>query len=245
MAGPGELDWTGGGFGGTPTVSVAGGLKASGPASKTVAQGGTLTVTAPMDVASGTTGSPTLIGMAYVPTTLKTNGVTTIGHDVTVHGGTWINNGSLTVDSGAGGPATFDQNAKIVNTGTARIASGGLSVSGSYQQAEGSTEVDSSATLTAPVSVTGGTLAGVGALTGAVQNTGGTLAPGPVSPVGARGTLTVTGTYTQGPGGRLAVDLAGGRRRSTTCWRSAARPTWPVSSSPLHAAGTPRRPAPA
>ena len=104
-----------------------------------------------------------------------------------MHGGVWTNDGTITVAAGAGGKATFDQNARLVNNATAEVADGTLSVTGSYQQAAGSTEVDSGATLSAPVAVTGGTLAGLGTITGAVQNTGGTVAPGPTQPAGVPG----------------------------------------------------------
>ncbi len=50
----------------------------------------------------------------------------------------------------------------------------------------------------------GGVLRGSGQVTGNVTNTSGTVRPG-TSP----GTLTVTGNYTQGPGGTLAIDVEG------------------------------------
>jgi len=56
----------------------------------------------------------------------------------------------------------------------------------------------------APLKLEAGTLRGAGTIAGAVENTGGVVKPGD-SP----GTLTLTGSYVQGVGGRLEIEIAG------------------------------------
>lgn len=78
-----------------------------------------------------------------------------------------------------------------------------------YTQTAGTTTLNSgsSIALTAPgaVALQGGTLRGVGTITGGdVNNTGGTVAPG-TSP----GTLTFAANYTQGASGTLAAEVQG------------------------------------
>src|SRR3954466_3725215 len=70
-------------------------------------------------------------------------------------------------------------------------------------QTAGLTDVKANA-LTGTVSLQGGTLKGTGTLGGPVNNTGGTVAPG-ASP----GLLTISGSYTQGPGGTLQEEITG------------------------------------
>lgn len=54
--------------------------------------------------------------------------------------------------------------------------------------------------------IQGGTLSGDGAVVGNIQNTGGFVNP---FAAGNPATLTDTGSYTQGPGGTLTIDLGG------------------------------------
>ena len=54
------------------------------------------------------------------------------------------------------------------------------------------------------VTLNGGTLAGSGTVDGSVTNNGGTVAPG-----GSPGILTITGSYTQGAGGTLRIEIDG------------------------------------
>lgn len=56
----------------------------------------------------------------------------------------------------------------------------------------------------APVQLKAGTLRGTGTIVGSVENTGGVVKPGD-SP----GTLTLSGSYVQGAGGRLEIEVAG------------------------------------
>jgi hypothetical protein len=73
---------------------------------------------------------------------------------------------------------------------------------GSYSQSSGLTQVDGSLT-TSTFNLIGGTLKGTGDIAATVNNTGGTINPGD-SP----GELTV-GSFSQGSGGTLDVEVAG------------------------------------
>ena len=95
------------------------------------------------------------------------------------------------------------------------LAGGTLSVAGgqtfvfpnTYAQSAGVTEIASGGTLQASPTLTGGVLRGGGQVSGNVTNTSGTVRPG-----SSPGTLTVTGSYTQGAAGVLEIDV--GRQRS-------------------------------
>ncbi|MBI1826016.1 MAG: autotransporter outer membrane beta-barrel domain-containing protein [Planctomycetes bacterium] len=52
--------------------------------------------------------------------------------------------------------------------------------------------------------IAGGALTGTGTLIGPVSNSGGTISPG-----SSAGVLTLSGNYTQGAGGTLAIELGG------------------------------------
>jgi hypothetical protein len=122
--------------------------------------------------------------------TLSNSGlITTSGRGSTVHLQGNLTNADGTIqinDSATFGPGT----ATLSQTGgTTTVTSGAnLDVSGSA----------------GPMSLAGGTLNGMGKVTGSVSNGGGTVAPG-TSP----GTLTITGNYSQGAGGTLDLDVTG------------------------------------
>ena len=86
-----------------------------------------------------------------------------------------------------------------------RAESGSIVFSGGFTQTGGSALMNGG-TLVFPGDVTlaAGTLGGTGTLASNIINTGGTLAPG-----NSPGALTIAGDYTQGPGGRLLVELGG------------------------------------
>ncbi len=117
---------------------------------------------------------------------LEINGASTsvtLTSDATVTGGVKLLNGSFTL---AGGK-------------TLTINSDG------YGQAAGSLVLNSSSQIssTAPVSIFGGTVGGIGSINAAVNNTGGTITPG-LSGSTNEGTLSMT-SYVQGAGGSLNV----------------------------------------
>ena len=92
------------------------------------------------------------------------------------------------------------------NTGTVDLQTGTLSYGGNFTQTAGAT-VLSGGNLTktgSAFALQSGDLRGTGTLTGSVSNTGGTVRPG-LSP----GCLNITGLYTQGAAGTLAIEVGG------------------------------------
>jgi hypothetical protein len=87
-----------------------------------------------------------------------------------------------------------------------KLESGAIELKGGVLHDEGaigdSTSIFNETTL-ASVTLTGGTLAGTGAVEGPLNVTAGSVAPGP------DGKLTVAGNYTQEAGGTLAIGIAG------------------------------------
>jgi fibronectin-binding autotransporter adhesin len=117
------------------------------------------------------------------------------------------NSGSFTLKNGA----TFTTAGPLTTTGTVSIGPAAgvvpasvLAVTGLYLQNNGLTQVDGTLSVTGGVSVTGGTLKGIGTIVGPVSITGGVVAPGD-SP----GMLNITGTYFQGGGGELDIEVGG------------------------------------
>jgi hypothetical protein len=103
------------------------------------------------------------------------------------------------------GPGSTNFNDLDLAGGTLSVASGQTFVfANTYAQRAGVTEIASGGTLQAAPTLTGGVLRGGGQVSGNVTNTSGTVRPG-ASP----GTLSVTGSYAQGPGGVLEVEVDG------------------------------------
>jgi hypothetical protein len=119
------------------------------------------------------------------------------------------NQGTLIVKNGK----TFSPNRNFVNNGTIIIDAASFTmptvsgVSVNYTQAGGTTNLLNDANLianTGAVMINGGTVRGVGALQGNVNNNSGALIPG-TSP----GILTINGNYTQGAAASLDIEVAG------------------------------------
>ena len=106
----------------------------------------------------------------------------------------------------AGGGAT-DVSWVFNNAGTVEALSGTLAFSGGLTQTAGVTRLNGGnlALSSSALALQGGTLTGAGTTTGSANNSGGTVSPGNNGP----GTLTLTGTYTQGAGGTLNIELGG------------------------------------
>ncbi|HMJ97009.1 MAG TPA: hypothetical protein VK486_14225, partial [Thermoleophilaceae bacterium] len=103
------------------------------------------------------------------------------------------------------GTGTTNFNDLDLAGGTLSVASGQTFVfANTYAQSAGVTEIASGGTLQAAPTLTGGVLRGGGQVSGNVANTSGTVRPG-ASP----GALSVTGSYAQGPGGVLEVEVDG------------------------------------
>lgn len=121
--------------------------------------------------------------------------VTLSGNNDKITAPAFINTGSVSIGAG-----------ESVAVQTLNLGSLGIRAATSYSQSAGSTDVKG--TLIAPaVAISGGTLTGTGSVQGAVAVTGGTVIPGEP---GHPGTLTINGSYTQGPGGSLRIDINGG-----------------------------------
>ena len=113
-----------------------------------------------------------------------------------------LSTGSLTRDTSTGAAAIGPT---LNNSGTVSAKTGTLVLGDGLTQASGAvTTVSAGAELDGAVTLNGGSMRGNGTLGGPVVNVAGTVAPG-ASP----GTLTITGDYTQEPGGTLAEDIAG------------------------------------
>lgn len=181
---------------------------------------GTFTVAAA--ASSGTTLDMSSGGMTNAPTgTFQLNGHTNFNG-----GGALSNQGALRVVASANTPSfantgtiVLDQSGTsptlntgtLSNTGTIRTSGASAntsSVNGTVDQTGASAQVivptGTKLSLNSPLLLKAGKLSGGGTLQGSVNNSGGTVSPGD-SP----GTLTVSGNYAQGAGGRLEVEIAG------------------------------------
>lgn len=128
----------------------------------------------------------------------------------TVHSGSFTNAGAILFDQSLSNP-NLNLSGTLTNTGT--IATSGASANtsnagGTIDQTGASAQVaiatGTKLSLANPLLLKAGKLTGGGTLTGSVNNSGGTVAPGE-SP----GTLTLSGNYTQGAGGSLAIEVGG------------------------------------
>jgi uncharacterized repeat protein (TIGR01451 family) len=120
-----------------------------------------------------------------------------------VTGSSIQNNGTFQKSSGSG---TTNVDPAFSNDGTMNAASGTLDFTTSYNQSSGTTTLGpGNITVATTMQLSGGELNGMGTVTGNVQNDA-TVAPGTGL---TTCTITVTGNYTQGSGGKLAIDLSG------------------------------------
>ncbi len=111
-----------------------------------------------------------------------------------------------------GGTTVLDKHADLVLTGGAAssfsdsnvVGRGWLTIADPTTMAGTVTEVGPH-----PIRVTaGGSISGSAQIAGGVQNYGGVVDPGSLDGSADDGTLSVTGNYTQGAGGKLHVDLS-------------------------------------
>ncbi|HEU4737669.1 MAG TPA: hypothetical protein VFS54_01165 [Solirubrobacterales bacterium] len=124
--------------------------------------------------------------------------------------GAFANAGRIVLDQTGGSP-TLNSSGTVTNTGTIETsgASGNTStVNGQIDQTGGAAQVvvpaGTKLQLNNPLLLKAGTLSGGGTINGSVENSGGVVSPG-ASP----GTLSLSGNYTQGGGGRLEVEIGG------------------------------------
>ena len=105
----------------------------------------------------------------------------------------------------SGGTGTSTVGVAFNNTGIVQAMIGTLSFTG-FTQNSGVTMLNggSLASASGPLNFYGGTLQGVGTITGNVANIGGTVSPG-----NSPGILHIAGNYSQGPTGTLNIELGG------------------------------------
>jgi hypothetical protein len=128
------------------------------------------------------------------------------GGTITLSGTNWSNSG--TIQASNGGSLTLQGTGST--SGTLSIGnSSTVTVTGSLTQTAGTLMLASGSSLTTATSLVlqGGILSGLGTITGNVMNTGGNVIVGDSGTT--VGILTITGNYTQGPGGTLSVKIGG------------------------------------
>ncbi|HUJ30169.1 MAG TPA: PEP-CTERM sorting domain-containing protein [Candidatus Acidoferrum sp.] len=157
---------------------------------------------------SANSGTLTNNGQLYIEDTLnnfgqlKNSGTLNIeGGFLTIEpGGSVVNNGSIVVNP------DFGDGGIIIGPGAMLTNAAGSS----FMQIEGSTVVYGTMNTVPEVQLVGGDLLGTGRINGNVSNAGGIVEPG-VQPANVGGlvpgTLTINGSYTQGSGGELAIEL--------------------------------------
>lgn len=205
---PGSLNWNGGALGGvdsthptTLSVTAGGGLFLGGGLTKYL-YGGTLLNAGP----GSWNGAPAL---ACYPNAILTNlpGAT---FDFQTDGVPFIEFGSVALGNGGtlrktGGAGTTTVNLPCINSGLVQAGAGTLSFASTYIQTAGQTLLAGGGFNFSgyPLQLRGGTLAGVGTVTGSVSNSA------IVSPGFSPGLLTISGNYTETPGAQLMIELGG------------------------------------
>lgn len=127
-----------------------------------------------------------------------------------VSSGAFTNAGTIVLDQSGSNPTLTTGTLK--NTGRIELAGASANSAtiggGQLQQTGAGAEIVVPAGTKlnpgAPLALQAGTLRGAGTIAGAVENTGGVVAPG-----AGPGTLTLSGSYVQGPGGRLEIEIGG------------------------------------
>jgi len=123
--------------------------------------------------------------------------------------GAFTNAGKIILDQTTTNPTL--SSGTLVNTGRIELvgaSANSSNVTGGIEQAAVGAEIvvpaGTKLNPAAPVGLKLGTLRGAGTITGSVENAGGVVKPGE-----SLGTMTITGSYFQGPGGRLEIAAAG------------------------------------
>ncbi len=200
----GLLRWTGGQMTGSGATGASGTLEISGTGAKTITartlnNAGTATWTGTGNIIGGA--GNTINNLAAGVFDIQTDAGFTSGFV----GTKTFNNAGTLRKSVATGTTDIVNAWAINNSGTVEVQTGTLAFSSGFTQTSGMTllnggNINSSGTM----AIQGGNLTGQGTITGNVNNSGGTVIPG-TSP----GQLTITGNYTQGLAGSLAIEIGG------------------------------------
>lgn len=211
FAGAGRLLWTGGSISGNVTLAPEGGVTIRGADGKTLANVGggytpsKLTIPARTTFSAGTAKKPNPVDLGS--STLTLAGPSTIGNHVQFYAGKLINTGRLVLNPGRRGEIDHNGSGTFLNRGSATLRSGTFSLYGNYVQAAGTTTLATGSRLARtstsyPITVAGGTLAGTGRVAASLVDRRGTIRPGGAGV----GVLRVSGAFTQGRAGTLAID---------------------------------------
>jgi hypothetical protein len=117
-------------------------------------------------------------------------------------GGGTVSNAGTVLANTAGQTLTFAVD-NTLNSGAIDVNST-LAINGNFTQTAGSTLVNGTLDLLQPFALNGGTLDGIGVVSGTVNNNAGITGPGD-----APGMLTITGNYNQGLLGELDIQIGG------------------------------------
>lgn len=205
----GNLEWRSGSITGATTLPSGAALSLTGPAEKLL-DGGSVTNSGTITWGGG---GNWRMGFGAAISNLA-GGSFEIQGDASMSigggdgNGTFTNAGLLRKSNGTGTTSIGGgQGPSFSNSGIVDVASGTLSFQLSFTQTGGVTQLNGG-NLGGGILLAfqGGDLLGAGTITGSVGNTGATVRPGGI---GAAGTLSITGDYTQSAGGTLAVELGG------------------------------------
>ncbi len=126
--------------------------------------------------------------------------------------GTFQKSGGTTTTTTSG---VYGTDGTFKNTGQVIAKAGNMNFLGTFAQTAGTTSLagGSIATSTNPLSIQGGSVIGVGTVTGGINNTAGTVAPGTTTPSITTGNITfatnTSGTYAQSGTGAYNVKIGG------------------------------------
>jgi hypothetical protein len=198
----GMMRWERGTIRGNGAVNANGGLTLSTTATvmltdtRTLNNAGVATWTGTGTISLGT--SAVLNNLEGATFRIQTN--------ADMSGGILNNSGTLTKELGGGDGITLITANQLNNSGLIEVLSGTLQTTGEYLQTAGATRVNGGEFRpTQTANINGGTLEGIGTVTGNIAVAGtGTASPG-LSP----GLLNITGSYTQSHSGRFAAEIGG------------------------------------
>jgi len=166
---------------------------------------GTLVNAASGQILTTSTNSP---AQAHINGSLDNQGtIDVLGPtDLFLLGAGAVRSNSGTINLSGGGLVIGDAGWSLVNSGQIAIpATRTLTAHNeAISQTSGSIEVAGDLVANGGLNLSGGVLKGTGTVTGPVNNSAGTVACG-----SSPGVLTISGSYTQGPGGTLDVEVGG------------------------------------